>query len=50
LYWELADHPDVVAIAVGAFADPMFLPPQFSVYESKQHPWVAIRGPVQCEK
>jgi hypothetical protein len=49
LHWELADHPDMVAIAVGAFADPTFLPPQFSVYESRRLPWVAIRGPVQCE-
>jgi hypothetical protein len=47
LHWELADHPDMVVIAVGAFAEPTFLPPQFSVYESRRHPWVAIPGPVQ---
>ena len=36
--------PGTVAIAVGAFADPGFPPPKFSVYEERQHAWVAISG------
>jgi hypothetical protein len=34
--------PDVVAIPVGAFADPGFPPPQVSVYAVRQHPWVHL--------
>jgi hypothetical protein len=49
LYWELADLPDMIAVAVGAFADPTFLTPQVSVYGSRRHPWVDISGPVRRE-
>jgi hypothetical protein len=49
LHWELADLPDMIAVAVGAFADPMFLTPQVSVYGSRRHPWVDISGPVRHE-
>jgi hypothetical protein len=31
-----------VAVAVGAFADPMFPAPTVSVYDSRRHPWVAL--------
>jgi hypothetical protein len=31
-----------VAVAVGAFADPGFPPPQESVYECRRHPWVQL--------
>lgn len=36
--------PGMIAIAVGAFADPDFPPPRFSVYEERKHGWVAIVG------
>jgi len=49
LYWELADLPDMISVAVGAFADPTFLTPQVSVYGSRRHPWVDISGPVRHE-
>jgi hypothetical protein len=49
LHWELADFPDMIAVAVGAFADPTFLTPQVSVYEFRRHPWVDISGPVGHE-
>jgi hypothetical protein len=49
VYWQLAHHPDMIVVAVGAFADPTFLPPQFSVYEIRQHPWIRIAEPVQRE-
>lgn len=35
-------HDDSVGIAVGAFADPDFPPPQVSVYDSRRHPWVRL--------
>lgn len=35
---------DQIAIALGAFADPTFPAPNFSVYENRKHPWVEIVG------
>ncbi|MEL7540189.1 MAG: GFA family protein [Pseudomonadota bacterium] len=34
----------VTAIPVGAFADPRFPAPRFSVYEHRKHDWVDIGG------
>ena len=39
VYWEPEALPDVVSVAVGAFADPTFPAPQYSVYETRKHPW-----------
>ena len=39
VYWELDGVPDVVAVAVGAFADPAFMAPKVSVYEVRRHAW-----------
>ncbi len=36
--------PGLTAIPIGAFADPDFPPPQYSVYEGSKHGWVAIVG------
>ena len=36
--------PGVTAIPLGAFADPSFPPPNFSVYEHRRHPWVEVSG------
>ncbi len=41
VYYQLMDDLTVVAIPVGAFADPEFPPPRVSVYESRQHSWVS---------
>lgn len=35
---------DAVAVPVGAFADPTFPTPWFSVWEERRHPWVSIVG------
>jgi len=43
--WYTAEAmPGVTAIAVGAFADPGFPAPSYSVYEERKHIWVAILG------
>jgi len=42
VYYLLNDIPDVIAVAVGAFADPSFPAPKFSVYESRKHPWTGV--------
>lgn len=34
----------LVAIPLGAFDDPFFAKPAFSVWEERKHPWVAILG------
>jgi hypothetical protein len=34
----------LTAIAIGAFADPSFPPPVYSVYEGRKHAWVSIVG------
>ena len=39
VYWEMDWAPDFIAIAVGAFADPNFPPPNVMVYENRMHPW-----------
>jgi hypothetical protein len=44
VYWEPAAYPDLVYVAVGAFADPAFPPPHVSVYEERQHPWALAAG------
>ena len=31
-----------VSVAVGAFADPGFPPPEVSVYDRRRHPWVRL--------
>jgi hypothetical protein len=36
--------PGLVAIPLGAFADPGFPPPRFSVYEARKHPWTVVLG------
>jgi hypothetical protein len=36
--------PGVVAVPIGAFADPDFPAPRFSVYEERKHAWVNVPG------
>jgi hypothetical protein len=40
--YALGSAPDVVAVPVGAFADPAFPAPRFSVWESRKHAWVTL--------
>lgn len=40
--WHLDSVPDVVAVAVGNFADPRFPAPRVSVYERSRHYWLPI--------
>jgi hypothetical protein len=42
VFYTTGDAPDVIAVPVGAFADPSFPPPTVSVYGSRRHPWVAL--------
>src|SRR4051812_12946889 len=42
VFYTTSDWPEVIAVAVGAFADPSFPPPSVSVFESRRHPWVGL--------
>jgi|ERR671935_1855864 hypothetical protein len=39
--------PELIAVPVGAFADPSFPPPTVSVYESRRHAWVSLPDAIQ---
>jgi len=40
VYYQLEALEEYLAIPIGAFADPGFPPPLFSVYETRMHSWV----------
>ena len=42
VYYVVDSAPEVVAVPVGAFADPSFPPPSFSVQEDRKHAWVTM--------
>lgn len=42
LYWTMSTQPDLIAVAVGNFADPAFPAPNVSVFEKHRHAWVAV--------
>jgi hypothetical protein len=46
VYWVLGAAPELIAVAVGAFADPAFPPPLHSVYERRRHAWVGVPASV----
>jgi hypothetical protein len=47
VYYDVADMPGVIAVPVGAFADPTFPAPTVSVYEARKHAWVTVPGQVE---
>jgi hypothetical protein len=42
VHYSLGAAPGVIAVPVGAFADPSFPAPRFSVYEVRRHPWARV--------
>ena len=44
---SVREFPDVIAVAVGAFGDPNFPDPRFSVYEGRRHRWVTVGADVE---
>ena len=38
-YWT---DPELIAVPIGAFADPTFPQPRVSVYESRRYPWLSL--------
>ncbi len=42
IYWEPQRLPALIGVAVGAFADPDFPPPQQAVWAKDRHSWIAL--------
>jgi hypothetical protein len=49
VYWQLSGDPELIAVAVGAFADPQFPAPQRSVYNTRRHPWAVTANDASLE-
>ena len=47
VFYALPDAPEVIAVPIGAFADPTFPQPTVSVYESRRHPWLGLPTAMQ---
>ncbi len=42
VHYAIEGREEFVAVPVGAFADPGFPAPAFSVYEGRKHAWVSL--------
>ena len=42
VFYTVDAYEDAVIVPVGAFADPAFPAPTFSVYEERMHAWVSL--------
>jgi hypothetical protein len=42
VYYFLESLPDVIAVPIGAFADPGFPAPRISIWENRRHAWVGL--------
>ena len=49
VFYTYPSAPGVVAVPVGAFADPSFPQPVRSIYENRQHGWVRLPDGIQHE-
>lgn len=47
VWYRIDAAPGFIAVAIGAFADPLFPAPKVSIYESRKHAWVAIDGEIE---
>jgi hypothetical protein len=47
VYWEADLRPDHYGVAVGAFADPNFPMPSYSVWEQTKHAWIDLPPALQ---
>ncbi|MFT3693027.1 MAG: GFA family protein [Kofleriaceae bacterium] len=49
VYFTNETIADLVAVPVGAFADPTFPQPRTSIYNGRKHPWVTTTGVENCD-
>lgn len=44
VFWDRSARPDMICVAVGAFADPTFPMPVRTVYDEHRHPWIGFEA------
>ena len=49
VFYRSEKQPNLIAIPVGAFADPAFPAPRVSVYEERKHAWVNLPPSISHE-
>ena len=49
VYYTTENAPDLIALPIGAFADPSFPQPTVSVWESRKYPWLPLPDGIQHE-
>jgi hypothetical protein len=49
VFWTNEESPDVIAVAIGTFADSSFPQPAVSVYESRRYPWLSLPVGIEGE-
>lgn len=47
VYYSIEEQPGLVAIPVGAFAEPGFPAPTVSVYEARMHSWIGLPANIE---
>ena len=47
VHYEIGGLEECIAIPVGAFAEPSFPAPTFSVYEERMHAWVGLPANIE---
>lgn len=47
VWYQISDETGKIAIPVGAFAEPTFPAPVFSVYEDRMHKWVRMPDDIE---
>ena len=47
VYYTIEEMPGAIVIPVGAFAEPTFPAPSFSVYEERMHSWVGLPAAIE---
>ncbi|HEX6699353.1 MAG TPA: GFA family protein [Gaiellaceae bacterium] len=49
VFWTTEHAPELIAVAIGAFADPTFPQPTVSVYDVRRHPWLGLPDAIDHE-
>jgi hypothetical protein len=50
VFYTTESQPDLIAVPVGAFADPAFPAPRVSVWEERMHTWVGLPGGIEHDR
>jgi hypothetical protein len=50
VFYTTADLPDLIAVPIGAFADPSFPAPTVSVFGSRRHLWLSVPETIEGEE